>query len=297
MELAVNRLRKTYGNRIALDDICFALREGVYGILGPNGAGKSTLINILTGNLRWDSGEILLDQKIVDPASKAFRTHLGYMPQQQAIYPNFTPIRFLAYIAALRGMSTAQARERIPYVLELVGLAEVSRQKNRTLSGGMKQRLLIAQALLGDPDILLLDEPTAGLDPRQRIMLRNTISEIAFNKVVLLATHVVSDIESISKEVLLLKEGHLLCKDTRANLTQKLNGRVVELYLTPDEYSKLPQSCQVVNLISEGDRIFLRVLLGSEDLPWHGTQVRPTMEDVYLAWFGEEAEPDEDHRP
>ena len=182
MELAIKNLRKRYGDKEALKGVSFSLTPGIYGLLGPNGAGKSTLIGILTGNLKADSGTIFLNGKNIEKMGADYRKILGYMPQQQALYPSFTATGFLDYMSALKGMDKKTARKQIPEVLQMVELSEFGESKIKTLSGGMKQRLLIAQAILNNPDILILDEPTAGLDPKQRIALRNLISRIAVIK-------------------------------------------------------------------------------------------------------------------
>lgn len=207
MKLEVKDIAKRYGQTEALKGVSFSLTPGIYGLLGPNGAGKSTLIGILTGNLKADSGTVLFNGEDVDQLGEAYRKALGYMPQQQALYPAFTVTGFLSYMAALKGMEKNEARRQIPEVLEMVELSDYAGRKIKTLSGGMKQRVLIAQAVLNNPEIIILDEPTAGLDPRQRIAVRNMISRISANKIVLIATHVVSDVEFIAKELILLKDG------------------------------------------------------------------------------------------
>jgi len=212
MKLTVESLHKNYGSKEALKEVSFTLEQGVYGLLGPNGSGKSTLMNILTGNLKATSGTVFWNDHDISLMGKDYRGILGYVPQHQALYPDFTAARFLSYMAALKGLESKDARERIPYVLDVVGLSDVSDRKIRTYSGGMKQRALIAQSILADPKLLIMDEPTAGLDPWQRALMRKLISEIASEKIVLIATHVVSDIESIADQVLLLRDGALIRK-------------------------------------------------------------------------------------
>lgn len=287
MELTVQNLRMNYGKKEALKGVSFTLTSGVYGLLGPNGAGKSTLMNVLTGNLAATGGAVLLDGQDVTDLGARYREKLGYMPQQQALYPSFTAVRFLSYVAALRGMTAAQAREQIPAVLEQVDLREAAGQKIRTFSGGMKQRLLIAQAILGDPAVLILDEPTAGLDPKQRIAIRNLIAQVALDKIVLIATHVVSDVEYISKEILLLKEGELLCKATREELTGQLRGKVFEVELPAPDLPHLSQRHPVGNIAREGDKLLVRILADEPVTARPAREVRPTLEDVYLRCFGE----------
>ena len=241
MKLEVKALVKNYGKKQALKGIDAFLTEGVYGFLGPNGAGKSTFMNILTGNLRATSGQILCDGEDIVKMGRRFRGILGYMPQQQALYPNFTAAGFLSYIAALRDMKKSRARERIPKVLEQVGLLDVAGDKIRSFSGGMKQRLLIAQAVLDEPKILVLDEPTAGLDPKQRIAIRSLISEIAAGKIVIIATHVVTDVESVANRILLIREGELIADSTREELTASLAGKVWELKIPEERLAELTE--------------------------------------------------------
>ena len=225
MELTFDALSKNYGKKQALIGFSAELTGGIYGLLGPNGAGKSTLMNILTGNLRQTAGEIRFNGAEIRSLGAAFRGRVGYMPQQQTLYPGFTAERFLLYMASLRRMPRARALERIDWALGAVGLSDVRGKTIRSLSGGMKQRLLLAQAILDEPDILILDEPTAGLDPRQRIAVRNLIAEIALQKIVIVSTHVVPDVEYVASELLLLSEGRLLRKASPAELTHELAGR------------------------------------------------------------------------
>ena len=211
MKLEIKNLSKTYvkGKPKSLDNLSTEFTSGVYGILGPNGAGKSTLMNIIADNIKADSGEVLYNGENIIKLGKDFRNILGYMPQQQGIYKSFTGRRFLWYMASLKGIPKKEAKERIENVLNLVNLKDHADKKLGAYSGGMKQRILIAQALLNDPEVLLLDEPTAGLDPMERIRIRNFISEIAINKIVIITTHIVSDIQYISKEILLMNKGKL----------------------------------------------------------------------------------------
>lgn len=210
MELKLENVTKRYGEKEALSAFSHTFREGIYGILGANGAGKSTLMNLITDNVRRDGGSIEYNGTDVLELGDAFRDILGYMPQQQGLYEGMTAETFLAYLARLKRIPGGRIRREITRVLQLTNLSEVRHDKIASFSGGMKQRILLAQAMLGDPQVLILDEPTAGLDPKERVRLRNYIFELAQNRIVLLATHIVSDIEAIAGEILLLKEGKLL---------------------------------------------------------------------------------------
>ncbi len=196
MILEIQNLTKSYGKHMALNQVSLSLTPGVYALLGPNGAGKSTLMNLIAGNIRQDYGKICYDGKTTEALGREFRRILGFMPQQQGLYENFTAYRFLSYMASLKGMSRAKAAKEIEWALEMVHLADNRNQRLGAFSGGMKQRVLMAQAIMNDPEILILDEPTAGLDPKERIRIRNIISEIAMDKIVIFATHVVSDRKS-----------------------------------------------------------------------------------------------------
>lgn len=286
MQLEIKDLHKCYGKKEALKNVSFSMTPGIYGLLGPNGAGKSTLIGILTGNLKADRGTIYFNGENVNEIDQDYRRELGYMPQQQALYPAFRVGEFLSYMAALKGMEKKEAKRQIPEILKLVDLSEHMGSRIKTLSGGMKQRLLIAQAILGNPDILILDEPTAGLDPKQRIGVRNLISRIAVNKIVLIATHVVSDVEFIAKELILMGEGEILKKDCKEKILSQLYGLVYETELTETQYKDLPATWCIAGVSQMDQKIIARVITKKPDSVWNCREVRPSLEDVYLYYFG-----------
>ncbi len=213
MELKLTDLTKSYGSNLALDHFSVTFTPGIYGLLGANGAGKSTLINLITDNLKRDSGSITFDGREILEMGKSFRALVGYMPQQQGAYERMTAQSFLCYMARLKGLKGAYLRTQVEEALRLTNLYGVRSKAVGSFSGGMKQRVLLAQALLGEPKLLLLDEPTAGLDPRERVRIRDFIKELSKDRIVLLATHIVSDIESIADQVLLMKKGKLLRMD------------------------------------------------------------------------------------
>lgn len=222
MELAITNLTKRYGNSLALDSFSVTFSPGIYGILGANGAGKSTLMNLISDNIKRDGGTIAFDGMEILEKGKDFRAILGYMPQQQGIYEKMTAVSFVSYLARLKGLKGREMRIQVEQVLKLCNLWSVKNKAVGQFSGGMKQRVLLAQALLGDPKVLILDEPTAGLDPKERVRIRSFIKGLAKDRIVLLATHIVSDIESIADNVLLMKKGKLLKLDTPANLISSL---------------------------------------------------------------------------
>lgn len=221
-KLELKNLNKHYGKKHALKNFSFTFENGVYGLLGPNGAGKSTLMNLITDNLNpdKDGGCILWNGKPITELGKAYRSHLGFMPQQQELYGNMTAWNFLGYIAALKGIPKKTASKEITAVLEQVELIGAADKKIGSFSGGMKQRVLIASAVLGDPDLIIMDEPTAGLDPKQRVLIRRFTEQLAENKIIIISTHIVSDIESIAKEILLIQEGALLTHGSVSELVK-----------------------------------------------------------------------------
>lgn len=231
--LCLTNITKKYKEKLALDDVSLELAPGIYGLLGPNGAGKSTLMNIVTGNLKPDGGQVLWDGKEIKSLGAQYRSIIGYAPQQQGLYDAFTGKRFLAYMATLKGISKKEMPEEIARVLSYVNMTEAANRPIGTYSGGMKQRILIAQAILGDPKLIVLDEPTAGFDPKERVRIRERIAALAGDKVILVSTHVVSDIEPIAKEIILIKSGKIIDQDTVEHLCSKY-GRVnglEELYM------------------------------------------------------------------
>ena len=293
MFLSIYNITKSYKNNLALNSFTITLCPGIYALLGPNGSGKSTLMNIITDNLKADSGEITYtsDEGITENVLKMgvrFREKLGFMPQYPGLYQNFTVERFMWYMAALKGLPKEKAKKEIPEILAAVELDDVPKRKIGALSGGMKQRLTLAQAVLGDPEILILDEPTAGLDPKQRIAIRNYISKIAFNKIVIIATHVVSDIEFIARDIIMLKKGVIVDNAPPHELTKKIEGKVWNVPCLESEVQSMQDTFRVTNIArdDESGDVSLRVL--SDEKPSEDSKiVTPTLEDYYLYIFGD----------
>lgn len=291
--LNISSISKSYHSTLALNQFTVVLTSGIYALLGPNGSGKSTLMNIITDNLKADSGEITYtsDDGVTENILKMgvrFREKLGFMPQYPGLYPNFTVERFMWYMAALKGLPKEKAKKEIPEILAAVELDDVPKRKIGALSGGMKQRLTLAQAVLGDPEILILDEPTAGLDPKQRISIRNYISRIAFNKIVIIATHVVSDIEFIARDIIMLKKGVIVDNAPPHELTKKIEGKVWNVPCLESEVQSTQDKFRVTNIArdDESGDVSLRVL--SDKKPSEDSKiVTPTLEDYYLYIFGD----------
>lgn len=288
MELAVQNINKSYSEKKVLNNMSFILKEGIYGLLGPNGAGKTTLMNILTTNLDQDAGNVLYNGREIKSMGWRYRAKIGYAPQQQWMYEEFRAIEYLHYFAALKGIQRKKQKERVEEVLKKMNLLEVKNHKIKTFSGGMKQRLLLAQAMLNHPKILILDEPTAGLDPKERIRIRNLISESSKDSIVILATHVVSDVECIAKKILLLKQGELLKMDSPENLIKSLEGHVYTAITSEEEAKNLQNICMVSNVHVSSGGFYVRIV-GESPISLEKRQmVQPTLEDVYLYWMGED---------
>lgn len=309
MELILKNLKKTYGNVKALKGINYTFTPGVYGILGSNGAGKSTMINLITDNVKRDKngGEILFCDDNSDTAEAVdilklgskFRSFIGYMPQQQGYYADFTPKAFLKYMADIKGVkkkeivdnngskSYISVNEQIDKLLEIVNLTDAAYKWIGGFSGGMKQRVLLAQALLGNPKILILDEPTAGLDPKERIHIRNYIAKLSKDRIILFATHVVSDIECIADKVILLKEGQIIEAGSPVQLIDKVYGKVGEINCQLEDVDNLQKKYRVGNIRQRRNGLALRIV--GDTLPEMADACSNDidLEDVYLYYFGE----------
>ncbi|MDD6207355.1 MAG: ABC transporter ATP-binding protein [Clostridiales bacterium] len=289
MKLELQNVTKQYGKKKALDNLSLVLEPGIYGLLGPNGAGKSTLMNLLTDNIKRDGGAILYDGKDILDMGKDFRRLVGYMPQQQGFYEDFSARAFLVYMGGLKGISRKNAKKEADILLSKVNLTEHRKEPVGSFSGGMRQRVLLAQALLGDPRVLILDEPTTGLDPRERIRIRNFISDLAEERIILIATHVVSDVEFISKEILMLKDGKLLAKDNPVKLLETLEEKVVEVETDENGKNYLSQHYRISGLSHDNGQIVVRCVVPDRKELFQsglkGRTVKPNLEDLYLYYF------------
>lgn len=283
MQLKINSLTKSYsGDKKALDDLTITFEAGVYGILGPNGAGKSTLINCITGVIKPDSGTIRFDEN----DSRDFRRSLGFLPQNQEFYPNFTARDLILYVMALKKIRCDDPKKYADDILKRVNLYEDRNKKVGAHSGGMRQRLGIAQAIVGEPKILIFDEPTAGLDAKERIRFRNVISSFSKDRIVLLATHIVTDIAFIAKNVMLINNGKMVSCAPQGELCKSINGKVWEALTDYDTAMGLMSSKRVSNIVSEDDLFRVRVLDDEKPLD-NAVQASPTLEDVCIYHFGE----------
>lgn len=288
MELKTVHLTKQYGQKKAVDDMNIALSGGVYGLLGANGAGKSTLMRLLCALQRPTSGQILLDGKDIGKLGEHYRSLLGYLPQDFGYYPDFSAADFLRYIAALKGLGEQKADRKIRELLETVGLAGEARHKIKTFSGGMKQRLGIAQAMLNDPRILILDEPTTGLDPKERVRFRNLISAFSKDRIVILSTHIVSDVEFMAEKILLMKSGQIIHYGSPLEITSEIDGWVWECAVPTQHADQYTAKLNVSNLRNElGGHTVLRIISQEKPLE-NAVPAPPNLEDLYLFYFKKE---------
>ena len=276
MKIRIEGLTKKYGELYALRDVETELGAGVYGLLGPNGAGKSTLMSILVGNLEQTAGVVYCDGADIRKMGKEYRKLLGYMPQQQNLYPGFTGWDFLAYMAALKNIPREETKKRVLEAAEQVNLQDELKKKLHAYSGGMRQRILLAAAVINDPALLILDEPTAGLDPRERIRIRNLVSSISGNKTVIIATHVVSDVEHISREVMLLGRGRLIRKAGTGELTEEISSFVHEITVPAEAIPEVEKQYCVSNILSDGTKARIRILAESVSGRYEASATIPT---------------------
>ncbi|MBR6669982.1 MAG: ABC transporter ATP-binding protein, partial [Ruminococcus sp.] len=284
--LELKNITKKYSKKTALSDVSLNLKNGVYALLGPNGAGKTTLINIITGLLMPTSGTVLFNGTAIGKNMQEYISKIGYLPQYPQFYKNFRADEFLRYMAVMKGIEKKRIDSLVNELIEKVNLTNDSHRYIGQYSGGMRQRLGIAQALLNNPEILILDEPTAGLDPKERIRFRNLISQLSENRIVILATHIVSDVESIAKEVILLKNGEVLQIETPMNLISQMEGKVHLVQCIPEKLEEYMNSFCISNASVCNDRYLLRIV--SDNPPTENAEITiPNLEDAYLYYFGE----------
>lgn len=288
MKIELDGLTKQFGGFTAVNQVNLTMTNGVYGLLGVNGAGKTTLMRMLCTLLKPTGGTISCNGKDIFEMDSSYRRLLGYLPQEFGFYPEFTVQDYLLYIAALKGIRPVVAKKRVKELIEKVGLSKAANKKMRKLSGGMKRRAGIAQAMLNNPEILVLDEPTAGLDPNERIRFRNLISGLSEERLVLLSTHIVSDIEYIANEILLMKDGKLVNKGTAEELINSMSETVWECFVEKDHVSGFMEKYKISNMKAESNGVILRIISHEKPSADAGS-VEASLEDVFLYYFGEKA--------
>lgn len=282
MIINLNQVSKKYGKFKALKDVDLELKSGITALLGPNGAGKSTLIKIITGVLKMSTGKVMIDGKQVNTFSEKYLSNIGYVPQDFAFYDTFTVKQYLSYIGTLKGINKGELKREVEEAVEMVNLTDNLNKPIKELSGGMKRRVMIAQSVLSDPKILILDEPTAGLDPEERIRIRNIISKMSGNRTVLIATHIVADIERIAGQIVLIKAGEIICKKTPTELMDQINGKIYEGIVDESEYMKMQKSHTVSQIRNgENGKYYIR-FISEVDPKGSFSKVYPSLEEVYL---------------
>lgn len=288
MDIKINNLKKMYGNKVVFENLNLQFNTSVYGILGPNGAGKSSFIKILTTNILEYDGEILVDNIDIKQMTKVYRSMIGYMPQQQAVYDEFTLEQYLYYIGRLKGISRWRISKEIDEIVEKVNLSKVIDKKIRTYSGGMKQRAVFAQSILGNPKLLVLDEPSAGLDPGERVNLRNIIAKNSKNRITIISTHIVSDIEYIADYIILINKGKIVKVGTPDALKTSIKKRVGVMYLSEEEFDKIKIQYST-RIISKNNEV-IKVNIIGDKLPNHCLIADIddiNLEDVYIYYIEE----------
>lgn len=287
VKITFKNISKQYNGKFALKNFSAEMENGIYGLLGANGAGKTTLINIFVGILKSDEGQVMVNDVDVRNLGTEFLSQIGYLPQYPQFYKNFKVIDFLRYMCVLKDIPKEQGEKRAKELLDIVNLSDAANKKIGALSGGMRQRVRIVQAMLNDPDILILDEPTAGLDPQERIRFRNLITKFSENRIVLLATHIVSDVEYIANQVILLKDGQLLKKDSPQALARGIEGKVWDVTVNDETIGDKLKHFKVSNMMRDHDGIHLRVIHDEKPVP-HAINVPPNLEDVFLYYSGDD---------
>ncbi|MBQ6814797.1 MAG: ATP-binding cassette domain-containing protein [Lachnospiraceae bacterium] len=285
MKLEIKDLHMKYATKVAIEKMNLELTPGIYGLLGPNGAGKSTLMNIITDNLKATSGEILYGGENIVSMGSAFRRLIGYMPQQQGMYDQFSAKRFLQYVSAIKGVPKKQAKEQIEKYLQMVGLDHVAGSRLGSFSGGMRQRIMFAATMLGEPKVFLFDEPTAGLDPEERIKIRNYISKISGDSIVILATHVVSDVECIADKIILMNGGNIIKNETPHELIRGVEDKVFEMKCTTEDIERLNDTYKKGNIRQGKDGLYFRVVADEKPEGFETIKGEANLEDVYLYYF------------
>ncbi len=285
MQLQIRNLSKIYGDKKAVNNVNLTLTNGVYGLLGANGAGKSTFMKMLCDIQTSSSGKITLNEKNIKVLGEKYREKIGYLPQNFSYYPDFTVFDFLMYVSSLKGLEKSKAVKKSKELIDIVGLKVKEKEKMKNLSGGMKQRVGIAQAMLNNPQILILDEPTAGLDPKERVNFRNLISAFSKDRIVILSTHIVSDIEYIAEKIILMKDGEILHFGKPNEITSEIDNYVFECTVPSSEVDKYTSEFNVANLKNiDNNRTILRIVSDKAPMP-NAQRVNANLEDLYLYYF------------
>lgn len=290
MELSLQNITKKYSDKVAVNDVSLSIEKGITGLLGANGAGKTTLMRMVADIIKPDAGSITYDGVPISVLDSEYRNIFGYLPQEFGFYPEFTVIDYLDYMAALKGLTKADSKRKIDSLLEQMTLTDVRRKKIRKLSGGMRRRVGIAQALLNDPEILILDEPTAGLDPGERIKFRQLLSEFSQDRIVLISTHIVSDVEYIATRQAIMKEGKIIRDGSTDTLVKEMDGKVWECTVDNKDIKELEKVLQIVNLKNvSSDRTEIRFISDTQTIK-NASNVSPRLEDLYMWLFGNKEE-------